>query len=231
MSHIPGVLARRCLRPALVGTAALVLAGCSGGTDDAASAPTSGAAPAAASSSADPAPASGSSSSPAESSPAGGTTSSRPAGGTSSAAAPGTATAGPDRCHTSELTASLTGGDSGAGQRGATVVLRNTGGRTCDVEGFGGVGLLDAAGRALPAQQVRQDAPAPTLLTVAPGATVVSQLQWTVVPGDTDPAAGCPTPASLSVIPPDERDPLTATWSLGPVCDGGRLEQQAYVAG
>ena len=230
MSHFAGVIGRRCVRPALVATAALVLAGCSSGGSDDAAAPTSGAAPAAASSAAVPAPGSASSSSSAGSSAGGGSASSGPAGRTSAGSSTAAA-AGPDRCHTGELTATLTGGDSGAGQRGATVTLRNTGGRTCDVEGFGGVGLLDAAGRALPTQQVRQDAPAPTLVTVAAGATVVSQLQWTVVPGDSDPAAGCPTPASLAVIPPDERDPLTVSWSLGPVCDGGRLQQQAYVAG
>jgi hypothetical protein len=227
VSHLPGVLGRVLVRPALVATAALVLTGCSsGGTGDAA------------------APPSGSPSAPTSSSPAPASTSPAPAAATSAApaagptaSAPGAgasgsgAASGPDRCSTGELTATLTGGDSGAGQRGAVLALRDTGGRTCDVEGFGGVGLQDAGGRALPTQQVREPSPAPTLLTVAPGATVVSQLVWTVVPSGSDPAAGCPTPASLAVIPPDEQDPLTVAWSLGPVCGGGRLQQQAYTAG
>ena len=78
---------------------------------------------------------------------------------------------------------------------------------------------------------MRSEPPAPALVTVAPGDTVTSQVQWTVVPGDGDPAPGCPTPATLTVIPPDEEDSLSVTWTLGPVCAGGRLEQQAYVAG
>ena len=225
MSQFPGVLGRVLVRPALVATTALVLAGCSsGGTGDAA-APPSGSPSAPTSTS--PAPAAATSAAPA----AGPTASASGAGASGPGASGSGAASGPDRCHTGELTATLTGGDSGAGQRGAVLALRNTGGRTCDVEGFGGVGLQDAGGRALPTQQVREASPAPTLLTVVPGATVVSQLVWTVVPSGSDPASGCPTPASLAVIPPDEQDPLTVAWSLGPVCSGGRLQQQAYTAG
>jgi hypothetical protein len=216
---------RRLVRPALAVTAALLVAGCSSGGDTTAapsastpSATTGSAAPA-------PAPATASGSAAAGTS---GSPSASPSAGAGSSTAPA---AGPDRCHTGELTATLTGGDSGAGQRGATVTLTNRGGRTCDVEGFGGVGLLDAAGGALPTDQVRQEPPAPALVTVAPGRTVTSQLQWTVVPGGGDPASGCPTPATLTVIPPDEQDSLAVAWTLGAVCGGGRLEQQAYVAG
>ena len=220
VSRFPGVLGRRLVRPALAATAALVLAGCSSGSSADAGAPSAGTGGAPATSSPAPASASGAE-----------TSSAAPTDGGGPTGASGTPAAGPDRCHTGDLTGSLSGGDPGAGQRGAALTLRNTGGRACDVEGFGGVGLLDAAGRPLPAQQVRQDTPAPALVTVPPGATVTSQLHWTVVPGDADPASGCPTPASLSVIPPDERDALTVAWSLGQVCDGGRLEQQAYVRG
>lgn len=228
MSHVPALLGRRLAIPALVVAGALVLAGCSSGGTGEAAAPSSAAAAAPTSSAAAPASAASSSPAPASSSASPGTSAAAPGGASGGSPA---SSAGPDRCHTGELTASLTGGDAGAGQRGATVVLRNTGSRTCDVEGFGGVGLTDATGGALPTQQVRVDAPAPRLLTVAPGGSVSAQLQWTVVPGDADPAGGCPTPASLAVIPPDEQDALSAAWSLGPVCDGGRLEQQAYVAG
>jgi hypothetical protein len=35
----------------------------------------------------------------------------------------------------------------------------------------------------------------------------------------------------LTVIPPDEHTALRIRWTLGPVCDRGRLEQQAYRAG
>ena len=217
MPQFPGVLSRRLTRPALVAVGVLALAGCSSGADAAAPPSGAGSAPTSA------APASAPAATP---EPTASASSGQTAGGSASGPA-----AGPGRCHAGELTAALEAGDAGAGQRGATVVLTNTGGRTCDVEGFGGVGLQDAAGRALPTEQVRVGAGAPALVPVPPGASVRSQLQWTVVPGDADPAPGCPTPASLAVIPPDEEDAVSVDWSLGPVCGGGRLEQRAYVAG
>ena len=141
--------------------------------------------------------------------------------------------AGIDRCHTSELTGSLVPGDPGAGQRHATLVLTDTGGETCTIDGYGGIGLVDAAGRALPTKQVRVASPAPKLITLRPGATVRAQLQWGAVPGTGDSTTGdCqPTAAALQVIPPDETDALRVAWSGGPVCEGGTIQQQAYVAG
>ena len=124
-------------------------------------------------------------------------------------------------------------GDPGAGQRHATLVLKDTGGQTCTIDGYGGLGLVDAAGRALPTRQVRVASPAPKLVTLKPGATVRAQLQWGAVPGTGDSATGdCqPTPAALQVIPPDETDALRVAWQGGPVCEGGTIQQSAYVAG
>ncbi len=123
--------------------------------------------------------------------------------------------------------------DEGAGQRSVTVVLTNRGVGDCLVEGYGGVGLVDGSGRALPTQQVRDSAVGPEAVVLAPGASAVSRLQWTVVPGDGDATDGpCqPTPTALQVIPPDERAPLTVDWPYGPVCAGGRIDQQGYRAG
>src|SRR5699024_1491084 len=61
----------------------------------------------------------------------------------------GTAAPGPTRCHTSELSASLTAGDPGAGQRYATLSLTNTSARTCTVFGYGGLQPLDGAKKQL----------------------------------------------------------------------------------
>jgi hypothetical protein len=218
------------LRSALAGAALLTLAACSF------------------SASADDPDASGSSSSSAPTSSAptsSGTTSSGT--GASGTASSGTApagtlapttgaagsTGGTDRCHTSELTGSLTGADAGAGQRYLTLVLRNTGGETCTIDGYGGVGLVDARGAALPTDQIRVASPAPALLTLRPGASASSVLHWTVVPGSGDAQTGdCqPTAATLRVIPPDETDALSIAWTGGPVCQGGTLQQQAYTAG
>ena len=157
-----------------------------------------------------------------------------PAATSSSVTSPGaptpTGSASPGRCHTGELTGSLVPGSPGAGQRYATVVLENTGGRTCTLHGYGGIGLVDAAGSPLPTRQVRVASPAPTTVTLAPHGSARSQLHWSVVPGGGDATSGpCqPAPAALQVIPPDETDHLSVTWGQGPVCQGGTIAQQAY---
>lgn len=153
---------------------------------------------------------------------------SRPAASSSAGATSAPRT---DRCHTSELTGSLTAEGAGAGQRYATLVLRNTGGRSCTVHGFGGLGLAASDGSALPTHQVRSGAPATTVL-LTPGASVRSALHWSVVtgPGDSSTGACQPTPATLRVIPPDETDPLSVGWTQGPVCSGGTIEQHAYTS-
>jgi hypothetical protein len=128
------------------------------------------------------------------------------------------------------LTGRLVTGGAGAGQRYATLVLTNTGGVSCTVHGYGGLGLVDGSGRALPTKQVRDSSPAPTTVLLAPGKSVSSDLHWGAVPGPGDKQSGdCqPTPAALHVIPPDETDFLSVSWNLGPVCEGGTIEQRAY---
>jgi len=171
---------------------------------------------------------------PASSGPAGSTAA---VAGTTSAGPPPTTSAVPTssaptgRCSTSELTASLGAETAGAGQRYATLTLRNTGGHACTVHGFGGLGLAGAGGAALPTKQVRTGGPATTVL-LAPGATARSDLHWGAVNGPGDaPTGDCqPTPTTLRVIPPDETDPLSVAWTFGPVCEGGTIEQHPYSA-
>jgi hypothetical protein len=137
-----------------------------------------------------------------------------------------TTTTGPERCPTTALTGSLRTGDAGAGQRSATLILTNRSSRPCRLDGYGGIQLADTAGEALPTRQVRDPGTAPRSVLLAPGAAGASLLRWTAVPGA---GGSCrPTPTSLRVIPPDERTALTVPWSLGPVCDGGRISQGAY---
>jgi hypothetical protein len=168
---------------------------------------------------------------PASTGAAGGTLSA--AATSSGAPAAGSGATAPRRCHTGELTASLVPGSPGAGQRYATLVLQNTGGQTCTVEGYGGIGLVDASGSALPTQQLRVPSPAPVLVPLPPRASVRSQLHWSAVPGAGDATAGdcAPTAAALQVIPPDETTPLSVAWTQGPVCERGTITQQAYAAG
>jgi len=143
-----------------------------------------------------------------------------------------TTAGGPDRCHTSELSGSLIQGDSAAGTRGATLTLTNSGGETCTVYGYGGLGLIGQDGSALPTTQVRSDAVTPRTVTLQPGQAVSALITWTVVPTGNEPTTGdCEaTPGRLSVIPPDETDALSVSWPAGPVCDAGTITQDAYGA-
>ena len=120
-------------------------------------------------------------------------------------------------------------GSPGAGQRYATLVLRNAGRRTCTVHGYGGLGLAGSGGRALPTSQVRAGGPAATV-TLAPGVSVSSALHWSAVPGPGEASTGpCqPDPATLRVIPPDETTSLPVAWTMGPVCSAGTIEQRPY---
>jgi hypothetical protein len=160
---------------------------------------------------------------PATGSAAGPATSSPATSGPSTAAPPtqsgppstGTGAPGPSRCHTSELSASLTAGEPGAGQRYATLSLRNTSASTCTVLGYGGLQPLDAARKQLPITLTRDTGRPVTLIRLAPGASAGRTIHWNAVPPSSQP---CPTPVYASIIPPDETSPLVIGWSLGPIC-------------
>ncbi|HEY6744970.1 MAG TPA: DUF4232 domain-containing protein [Mycobacteriales bacterium] len=128
-----------------------------------------------------------------------------------------------DRCHTGEFTAAFGPEDAGAGNRNATVVLTNKGGRTCTVFGYGGLQPLDAAGKPITTLKLTRQPPAPTLLRVAPGAKVYKGIHWTVMPS---PGETCSIPASAQVTPPDETDHITLKWPFGTVC--GTIDGRAY---
>lgn len=132
------------------------------------------------------------------------------------------------RCHTADLDLGLGPVDGAAGHRNGLVELVNASGRRCVIQGFGGLAFLDAARRPLPIRITRDGpAPVPSLLA-GRGAVASKPIQWGVIPtgADTDPAR-CPTPAYVSVIPPDETVPLTVRWPFGVVC-GDTISGKAY---
>ncbi|MFD5269554.1 DUF4232 domain-containing protein [Streptomyces sp. NPDC058335] len=119
-----------------------------------------------------------------------------------------------DRCHTSELRASVGRNDPGAGQRNFPVVLTNASDRTCTVRGYPGAAFLDASGRQLGPDPRRDAGSDPVTVTLAPGRSAWAGLTFShpEVSG-----AEAATPTTLLVTPPDERDPLRVPWSGGTV--------------
>jgi hypothetical protein len=162
-------------------------------------------------------------SAPAQTSPSTLTPQQQPSGATSTPA-------GPDRCHTGELTAALGNLDAGAGNRYAVLTLTSKADHPCVIFGYGGVGLLAANKKPVPTKQVRDPKVGPVRISLQPGASAKSMLHWSVVPsGDEDAMGPCePAAAFLQVIPPDETEPLTIAFPPTSVCQHGRIDQTAY---
>ena len=150
--------------------------------------------------------------------------------GASTKAGGGTTKAGTPKCVAADMSAALEPGSPGAGQQYATLVLTNKSKNTCTMEGYGGLGLYDAAGKALPTSAQRTSPPGPSLVSLAPGAKAKNNLHWSTVPGQGEPTTGpCqPSPATLKVIPPDDTQQVSVAWTFGPVCSGGRIDGSAY---
>ncbi|MFC7341300.1 DUF4232 domain-containing protein [Saccharopolyspora griseoalba] len=152
------------------------------------------------------------------------------AGAGPQAAAPKAGTEAPGRCHTSMLSGSMGRVEAGAGQRYAELILTNRSGEPCTIYGYGGLQLVDAAGRPLPTELTRSPNPGPSPIELAPGQAASATLHWTANPHEGEPTDGpCqPTPATAQVIPPDETDWVPVNWTGGPVCGWGDVEASAY---
>jgi hypothetical protein len=142
------------------------------------------------------------------------------------------ATGAPPQCSTADLSAQLKGGGAGAGQRYATIVLTNTSGRTCTVHGYGGMALLGAPGQGVPTDLRRNASPAPTTVTLVPGASARSLLHWAVIPATNENQMVCePTAVTTVVTPPNQTTAALRPWTFGMVCQHGTIYQNAYVPG
>jgi hypothetical protein len=137
---------------------------------------------------------------------------------------PAAAAATPPRCTTSMLSARVTAPSPGAGQRQSALVLTNRSRRPCRTQGYVGLQLAGATGHRVPTRVVRTGGPAPVVV-LAPGERATASLQWSVMPGGSEPVDGpCEaTPTRLLVIPPDGTRQLAARWTQGPVCEHGRF--------
>lgn len=135
-----------------------------------------------------------------------------------------------NRCTAATLAGTVQPSDSAAGNRYAKLVVTNTGTTPCTLYGYGGLQLIAADGSPLPTSTSRDEAPGPSLVTLAPGATAAKNLHWGVVPTGGEPVdTHCqPEPQAVRVIPPDETEPFTVAWSFGPVCAAGTFHDSAY---
>ncbi|MFF4717402.1 DUF4232 domain-containing protein [Streptomyces eurythermus] len=145
--------------------------------------------------------------------------------GTAGSAPPGatapdaTASGRPGRCHTSELSVSVTTNRPGAGQSSFALVVTNSSRRTCTVHGFPGVAFVDAAGQTVTPDPERATGQEQRTVTLAPGVSAWSALTYT------NPAlTGVTTviPAKLRLTPPDETASLPVRWTGGAVSNTGK---------
>jgi hypothetical protein len=131
-------------------------------------------------------------------------------------------------CRLSELSVTAGQGSGAAGTIYATLLFRNTGSRTCELQGYPGVAGLNAAGQQV-TQAVRTPDPqgrGTAAVTLSPGTTVSAAVSGSDVPTGT--ATSCGTYASLLVTPPGETHSTVVTVSL-PACSG--LKVYPVVAG
>lgn len=134
-----------------------------------------------------------------------------------------------NRCTSTMLSGTIDPQDSGAGNRYVTLVVRNTSQQVCTLWGYGGLELTSNR-QPIPTNAERNLEPAPTLVTLNPGATAGKNLHWSVVATGDEPVDGpCqPQATAINVTPPDETAPFMVTYEFGPVCAQGRIETSAY---
>ncbi|MEV1121299.1 DUF4232 domain-containing protein [Actinosynnema sp. NPDC049800] len=136
------------------------------------------------------------------------------------------------RCTADVLAGAVESTEAGAGNRYAKLVVTNNSSSPCTIKGYSGLQLLDAAGNPLPTDLQRTPDPAPSPVLLAPGEAAAANLHWTVVPSGAEPVdRPCQAEAPrAAAIPPDETEPMSLQWGLGPVCAGGKIEISAFYA-
>lgn len=160
------------------------------------------------------------------------TTSSSTSTTTTSAPASTTTAAGPPTCMTSQLAATISEPDAGAGQRNAFVTFTNNGTAPCTMFGYIGLQLLDGDGDAVPTDVVRTPGPE-SLVTLDPGGQAYTTIHWGAMPTGNEPDDGpCePDPAEIEITSPNETTSLVQPWDNGPVCSQGEIDTVPVVAG
>lgn len=135
------------------------------------------------------------------------------------------------RCRTSDLEGHFGRVDAGAGQRSATLILRNVSEVTCQVKGYVGAQLIRPSGAKVPTTIVRDHSATPHQVILDPGAKAGSVVRWGAIASGSESTSGpCePTASTLRVTPPDETTQLSVKWKGGPVCGNGRISVKPLV--
>jgi hypothetical protein len=138
------------------------------------------------------------------------------------------AAAGPQRCTTGELSASLGGGDAGAGSVFRALIFTNTGSRTCELRGFPGVSYVagDDGHQVGPAAEMSGERGAQ--VPIAPGGTAVTRLQLVNVLNFEEAVCRPTSVRGLRVYPPGDTASLFVAMD-GTGCAGTPPGQQLSV--
>lgn len=152
-----------------------------------------------------------------------------PAGSTPAERAPAPADPGALRACGDALRVTRLTMDAGAGQRGVTYALTNTGSSRCAVRGYPELALRDSAGAPLAGVSVVRDADAAadSSVTLAPGARATFGIHFTGIPADGKP---CARSASIAVTPPGATRATVLPARLE-VCASRQVHLRPVVAG
>ena len=161
-----------------------------------------------------------------------------PAPSTASAGSPSPSPSGVPRCHTADLspTVSIVAGSAGAGHEEMGVNLKNNSGHTCTIFGYPGMMLQDQNGAGQATTVTRDHSATPTTVVLQNGGMASAAVKFDFdMPGPGEPTTGnCEPPSySLLITPPDETSQLTAPIGGGPVtvCEKGTLNVLPFFAG
>ena len=130
--------------------------------------------------------------------------------------------AAPNQCSTGVLEASATFGGTAAGQSYYTVSVKNTGPSPCEIDGYPSYKFLGPSGAGGAGAgttvnvSINHGGPAPTVLTVSPGASADSIVVYSDVASG---SSACPQIASALLTPPGSSESLSFPISFAP-CGG-----------
>lgn len=158
--------------------------------------------------------------------PAQDTTSSSARGGNDETPAQGTTSGAPGVCRAGNLQLTLAGSDAGAGQRGMTFSIRNSGHQPCLIGGYPALRLIDSSGRQLDSIVPRNETGFPdSTFSLEPDSLASFQITFTGIPA----GITCYQATRLEVIPTGMTDTLGLTTPIAPC--GDRINVRPIVPG